>query len=33
MVKQLRQMEGLSVIEAREVTGIFEVSLVMEGKR
>lgn len=32
MVNQLRQMEGLNVVEAREVKVIFEVGLVMEGQ-
>lgn len=33
MVNQLRHMEGLSVVQAKEVKRNFEVSLVMEGQR
>ena len=33
MVNQLRQMESLCVVEAREVKRNFEMSLVIEGQR
>lgn len=33
MVNQLRLKEGLNVVKAREVKGIFEMGLVMEGQR